>query len=205
MGLIAKETKGTGAKPIEPGLYPARCVGVVDIGLQHNDFKGKDTNQVIIVFELPTERIEVDGVDKPRWQSGFYTSSLHEKAKLRKMLEAWRGKVFTADELRGFDLTQIIDKPCLLNIANKQKANGDIRSEISSVSPLMKGMVVAPLENEPLIFDMDAPDAVEKKAKLPQWMQDKVAESATWQEKMAGGFKPIEDGEIDDEDGVLPF
>lgn len=204
MGLIAKETKGTGAKPIEPGLYPARCVGVVDIGLQHNDFNGKDTNQVIIVFELPTERIEVDGVDKPRWLSNFYTSSLHEKAKLRKMLETWRGKAFTVDELRGFDLTQIIDKPCMVTVANTEK-NGVTRSNITAVSPPMKGMAVAPLENEPLIFDMDVPDAVEKKAKLPQWMQDKVAESATWQEKMAGGFKPIEDGEIDDEDGVLPF
>lgn len=204
MGLIAKETKGTGAKPIEPGLYPARCVGVVDIGLQHNDFNGKDTNQVIIVFELPTERIEVDGVDKPRWLSNFYTSSLHEKAKLRKMLETWRGKAFTMDELRGFDLTQIIDKPCMVTVANTEK-NGVTRSNITAVSPPMKGMAVAPLENEPLIFDMDAPDAVEKKAKLPQWMQDAVAKSSTWQEKMAGGFKPIEDGEIDDSDGVLPF
>ena len=46
MSLTVKETKGGGSAPIEPGAYPARCVGVVDLGIQHNDFNNKDQEKV---------------------------------------------------------------------------------------------------------------------------------------------------------------
>ena len=69
MSLTVKETKGGGGAPIEPGAYPARCVGVVDLGIQHNDFNNKDQEKVRLIFELPTERVQVDGEDKPRWLS----------------------------------------------------------------------------------------------------------------------------------------
>lgn len=179
MGLTVKETGGGSYTPIEAGTYIARCVGVIDLGIQHNDFNGKDQEKVRIVWELPTERVDVDGEDKPRWMSKPYTASLHEKSTLRHDLDAWRGRPFTTEELAGFDLHNIVNAPCMLSIVHQDGKNG-VYAKVGSISRVMKGIEVPPLENQPFTFDMDAPDAEEVLKALPQWMQDEVKNSVTW-------------------------
>ena len=198
MSLTVKETGGGGSAPIEAGSYPARCVGVVDLGIQHNDFNDKDQEKVRLIFELPTERTQSDGEDRPRWQSKAYTASLHEKATLRKDLEAWRGTPFTKEELAGFKLETFINAPCIITIKHKEKKSGGVYAEIASISKPMKGMEVAPLENEPIVFDMDMDGAEDVMKKLPNWMKDEIEKSITWKARSA----PISDEE---DDGELPF
>lgn len=202
MSLTVKETGGSGSTAIEAGTYPARCVGVVDFGIQHNDFNGKDQEKVALIFELPTERITVDGVDKPRWLSKQYTASLHEKSTLRQHLDAWRGKAFTPEELAGFDLRNVINAPCMLTITNTEK-NGSTYANIKAVSKPMKGMSVAELENDPILFDMEADDAETVFETLPSWMKDVIEKSPTWAARKDGTSSPVEDG--DEDDGPLPF
>ena len=60
MSLTVKETGGGNYAPIEAGTYPARCCGVIDLGIQHNDFNDKDQEKVRLIWELPTERSDVD-------------------------------------------------------------------------------------------------------------------------------------------------
>ena len=199
MSLTVKETGGGGGTPIGAGTYPARCVGVVDLGIQHNDFNDKDQEKVRLIFELPTERVQVDGEDKPRWLSKPYTASLHEKATLRKDLDAWRGKPFTAEELAGFNLQNVIGAPCILTIINQEGKTGSVYAKIASISKPMKGMDVPPLENDPILFDMDADNAAEVLKTLPNWMREEVEKSVTWKARSA----PITDEE-DGEDGI-PF
>lgn len=202
MSLTVKETGGGGAPAIEAGTYPARCVGVVDLGEQHNDFNGKDQEKLILIFELPTERITVDGEDKPRWLSRQYTASLHEKSTLRQHLDAWRGKAFTPEELAGFDLRNVINAPCMLTITNTEK-NGNTYANIKAVSKPMKGMVVAELENAPILFDMDAEDAERVFQTLPNWMKDMVEKSPTWAQRKADvGLTEQADG---DDEETIPF
>lgn len=198
MALIAKEKGGSGGyDPVEAGTYPARCVAVVDLGIQHNTFNNKDQEKVLLMFELPTERITVDGEDKPRWLSARYTMSLNEKATLRKTLDAWRGKPFTPEELLGFDLSNVINAPCMLTVTNTEK-NGNTYANISGVSKLMKGMEVPALENEPIVFDMEAENAEEVKAKLPDWVQKIIEESVSWKSRKA-------EMDVLDDDGPIPF
>ena len=198
MSLTVKETGGGGIAPIEAGSYPARCVGVVDLGIQHNDFNGKDQEKVRLIFELPTERTQSDGEDKPRWQSKPYTKSLHEKSTLRKDLEAWRGVPFTKEELAGFRLETFVGMPCIITIKHKEKKTGGVYAEIASISKPMKGMEVPPLENEPIVFDMDMDGAENVMKKLPNWMKDEIEKSITWKAWSVS----ISDEE---DDGELPF
>lgn len=199
MSLTVKETGGGGGTPIEAGTYPARCVGVVDLGIQHNDFNDKDQEKVRLIFELPTERVQVDGEDKPRWLSKPYTASLHEKATLRRDLDAWRGKPFTAEELSGFNLQNVIGAPCILTIVNQEGKTGSVYAKIASISKPMKGMEVPPLENDPILFDMDADNAADVLKTLPTWMKEEVEKSVTWKARVA----PITDEE--ENDGEIPF
>src|SRR5262245_48255351 len=110
MGRYASDTGGGDFKPAPEGTHVARCIGIVDIGTHDNEYQGKKSkqNQIIIRWELPME--QMDGFDKPAPMivSGWFTNSLGEKANLRKALEAWRSKVFSVEELKRFDLNNIV-------------------------------------------------------------------------------------------------
>ncbi len=202
MALIAKEKSGGGSfTPIEAGTYPARCCAVVDLGLQHVEWQGqrKDQEKVLLMFEFPTERIEVDGEDKPRWLSVRYTVSLNEKAGLRKALDAWRGKPMTAEELRGFNIGCLLNAPCMITVTNKEGKNGGTFANIAGISKPMKGIPIPELENEALLFDMDDDNCEEVFKKLPEWIQNIIEESVTWKERKATFT------ESNDDDGELPW
>lgn len=201
MALIAKEKAGgSGITPVEAGTYPARCCGVVDLGLQRTEWQGqvKEQEKVLLMFELPTERVTVEGEDKPRWLSQRLTVSLHEKSVMRKTLDAWRGKPMTADELKGFNIGSLLNAPCMLNVVNKEGSNGNVYANIGGIGKPMKGIPIPELESEPILFDMDADDAEEVFKKLPEWVQNVIDESVTWKERKAT-FKAA-----DDDEGELP-
>jgi hypothetical protein len=140
-------------KSVEAGTYPARSFRLIDLGTQIGEYQGKPNkaHKVLIMWELPTELIvggELDG--KPYSIGKFYTASLHEKAQLRKDLESWRGKVFTQEELEGFNLINILDKPCMLSIIHDDKG----RAKISAIMKLPKGVVVPSAINPIINFDI---------------------------------------------------
>lgn len=159
MGLIAKN-KGGEFTPCPAGTHIARCVSIIDLGMQHSEYQGKPTSreQVIIGWEIPEERVSGDDGDKPAFVSEFYTNSLNEKAKLRHHLESWRGRAFTEAELDGFDLHNILDKPCQVTVVHEKKQDGGIKTKVTSVTPLHKSMTCPARENDLVCFDIDNPD-----------------------------------------------
>ena len=87
--------------------------------------------------------------------------SLSEKANLRKDLESWRGKAFTAEELKGFDIEKLIGVNAMASIIHNQSGDRTY-ANISSISKLMKGL---------------QPMATENKRTLPEWI-DKLRQKA---------------------------
>jgi len=156
MGLMAKETGGD-FKAVDAGTYVARCFGIVDLGTKDNEWQGqvKKRHQILIQWELPTELIE-DGelAGKPYSVSEFYTLSLGEKANLRHALESWRGREFTAEELKGFDLNNLLGKPCMISVIHNDKG----KAKVSTVSKLMKGLEVPPQINPSRFFSLEVWD-----------------------------------------------
>ena len=47
--------------PVEPGVYMAVCVGVIDLGEQYSEKFKNYSNKVKFVWALPSETIEIDG------------------------------------------------------------------------------------------------------------------------------------------------
>lgn len=162
MGLVVTSNGGGSFTPPPAGTHIARCVSIIDIGMQHGEYQGKPTarEQCIVGFELPEEMMEAteDRDARPFMASEFYTKSLNEKAKLRHHLESWRGRAFTDDELAGFDLRNILDKPCQLTIIHERKQNGDIRAKITGITPLHKSMQCPARVGDLVFFDIDDPD-----------------------------------------------
>jgi len=115
MGLIAKNVSGEDFQPCPAGNHIAICTGVVSVGKHENNFNPEKApkNEVVLMWTLPNA-VREDGF--PFVLTKTYTLSLHEKASLRKDLNAWRGKAFTEQELEGFNLLNILEKPCMLQI-----------------------------------------------------------------------------------------
>ena len=138
MAIIAKSNgDGQTFQPAPNGVHQAVCVDVVDLGVLDVTWQGQTKRQhkVNLAWQINEDRD--DG--KPFLVFKRYTLSLSEKATLRKDLESWRGRKFTRDEEMGFDLETVIGVNCLLNITHNQVGDKTY-ANVSSVSPLMKGM-----------------------------------------------------------------
>ncbi|MCX5781146.1 MAG: hypothetical protein NT145_00340 [Elusimicrobia bacterium] len=201
MSLIAKES-GSNFKNVNPGSYTGRCIWVVDIGTQHSEFQGEKLaiRQVVISWELPTEKIfEGEYAGMPYMVSKFYRNSLHEKANLRKDLEAWRGKEFTAEELKGFDLTKVLGAPCMLSVIHNDKG----RTKINGVIALPKGIIVPEQINPSIFFDIDKFDQDIFNSLAP-WLQKMIMASDEYKYPNQDVDKGDEPPPIED-DSEIPF
>ena len=199
MSLFVKN-EGGNYSPVPEGTHLARCVQIIDLGHQYSEFYDKWSDKVMIRFELPNELIEVDGEQMPRIIGSTYTKSLSEKANLRGMLEGWRGKKFTEEELQGFNLAVLIGLPCMVTVTHRQ-SNGKTYADIAGVVAPMKGLEAPEQMTESLIFDIDDFDALNEIDRLPEFIQNMIRKSREWQTVTAAG----EFSEEDMPDGDLPF
>ena len=203
MGLTASDSGNSDFKSVEPGTYPATCFRLIDLGTQQSEYQGKPIvkKQVLIAWELPTEIIEEgDFAGQPYGIGKFYTISLHEKSNLRKDLESWRGRSFTAEELEGFDLRNILGKPCLVSVIHNDKGN----ARVSGVMALPKGSQKYEQINESQCFDVDQWDQ-KLFENLPEGIQKIIKESDEYKVMSDGG--PVDRSEESPmpEDDDIPF
>jgi hypothetical protein len=170
---------------IESGNYIARCYQMIHIGTVSEVILGqqKILNKVRIGWELPTELkvFKEENGEQPCVISKEFTLSMNEKATLRKTLASWRGKDFSEDEAKCFDVTKLLGKPCMLNIIQKPSKDGTkLYNEIAGVTPLPKGFECPPQINENLLWDYDTAN-MNVFEKLPDFLKDKIKESLEWQ------------------------
>jgi hypothetical protein len=178
MATYASDTGGGGTfDPVPEGPHPAICDMFVDLGLQEGKgmSAGKIQHKIYIRWQIPGHRIsyEKDDVkhEGPMTIGKQFTLSLHEKATLRKFLQGWRGRAFTPEELKKFDVTTIVGKPCLLSVSHAPKDGGGVYANVDSAMAVPGGMTVPPIEGEALIYDADNMGSFEK---LRPWLQDLV-------------------------------
>ncbi len=171
--------------PPEAGVQHAVCIGVCDLGTQpSNNPKFSAHRKVLLTWELPNEKITMktkDGLaeaEMPRVISHDYTMSLGTKANLRKMLDNWRGRAFTAEELASFDLSKLIGANGLISIVHvKSKDGTKTYANVSSVSPLMKGMPKLTPENRTLVYDLPKDGEITFPELMPEWVQNRIKNS----------------------------
>jgi hypothetical protein len=169
MGFIAKDSGGEGNfKKVPPGVYVARCYSLIDMGTQVSDgqYGSKEQHKIRIGFEIFGEddagqplTIDMDGKQMPLTISKTYTLSLHEKAGLRKDLAAWRGRDFTEEEAKAFDVSKLINAYCMVNVTTSEN-NGKTYTNIAGLTPLpqaLKNAKPAPV-HDPVMFDLDQPE-----------------------------------------------
>lgn len=178
MAIILKKT------PVElppKGTFPARCYQMIQIGTIKEQFKGEDKllSKVRIGFELPTEQkiFDKEKGEQPFVISQEYTLSMSQKSKLKAVLESWRGEPFSKEEMKGFDITEMIGEPCFISIAHKESEGGNMYAQIISVTQPIKGMDIPKLINDPVVISFDSEDFISELEKLPDFLQEKIKSS----------------------------
>lgn len=204
MSLKAKRKPASDIPPLDGGTYMGVCVAVIDLGQQYKQYEkqkqGRYVEQCLFIFEIPSECVQVDGQDKPRWLSSKrFTVSLHERSALFQLLTSWRGKALSEAELdpagEGFDLIQMAGQGAMLSVSVNEKDDGSRSNKIEAVTGFPKGIAPPKPESEILVFDADDPD-MEVFGKLPEWIQDTIRKSTQFadnppEEKVD---LPLEDG-----------
>jgi len=148
MSIVAKGGEKSSSFPsVSVGVHKARCIKVIDLGTQKNEFEGNITwkRQALVIWETPDQTNETS---EPLTISRFYTLSLHEKSNLGIDLTSWRGRPFSETEKKGFDISKLIGHTCLLNVIKGNKNN-----KIGSVMPLPKGDKIAEQYHTSVVFD----------------------------------------------------
>ena len=169
------------APPVEPGAYPAVCIGIIDLGEQYSEKFKSYSNKVQIVWELPTETIEVDGKQEPRQLSKEFTISASKKGNLRGFLSSWNSKTYSDEEFLELDLFDQIGRACQVNVVLNETGE---YSNVESAIPLMKGYPVPQSNTAPIRWDMDKWDDAVFQA-LPEWVQEKIKKSTQYQKNHA--------------------
>jgi hypothetical protein len=183
MAIIAKNS-GTARELIPAGTYAARCYQMIEIGTVKENILGseKTLHKVRVGWELPTETrvFKEENGEQPFVISKEFTLSMNEKANLRKSLESWRGKGFTEDEAKGFDITKLLGQPCMLNIIHKPSKDGSRHyEEIAGIMPMPKGMQCPPQVNKSFVLSYDRFDLTLFES-LPDFIKDKMKLSAEY-------------------------
>lgn len=209
-----KESTGGDFKPTPEGQHIMVCSRVIDLGTQRVEFNGETKHQrkVLVTWELPNERINIDGQDAPIIHSEKYTWSFHEKANLRKHLESWRGKKFREEDFagppNGFHIKNVIGVPCYGQVIHEQAPNGKTYANLTSIMAFPGKRDDWPqVEGERLFLDLDAFDAMTFD-KLSDYWQGVIKASPEGAEAIgcaAGGGSGYGAGGRPDMDDEIPF
>jgi hypothetical protein len=154
---------------IPAGTFQAILYDIWDIGWQVTEWKGKPKimPKIILAFEI-NKRI---GEEHPRAGERFaisrrYTFNFGKMSNLGRDIETWLNRKLTDREREDFDIETMISKNCLLGIIQTEK-EGNIYSNISSIMPIMEGMIELQIEN---------------KRGIPAWVQKLIDESISEEE-----------------------
>ena len=182
MGITASDSGGSSYPPTPEGVHHGVCYGIYDLGTQYSEKFNNKARKVLIQWELPEERIDIDRdgetFDLPRVASKQYTVSLHEKSNLRHDLESWRGKSFTAQELEGFDLSKLMGVNAMIQIIHKKRDKNTYANVAAVLPPYDKTKKFKP-ENQEAYFSFEDGTPIPESA--PAWIIDIIKQAEEWE------------------------
>lgn len=201
---IAKEASKT-FTPVPAGSHIARCIHCISLGTQTSP-NFPSSFKVLMAWEVPDEILTNSQTkeEKPMIISKEYTLSLGKKANLRRDLEGWRGREFTADELKGFQVENVLDKPCMLNVIHKTSSSGNLYAVITGISALPKGVTCKPRIHDLIHFEIESGTSSPVWKEIPEFIQKKIQGCMEWTHPPITQEQP-ESENAEEENSEIPF
>ncbi len=174
------------------GVHKAVCSRFVDLGTRYDEMYKKNQHRVLISWQIPAERVDIDGDDQPLQHNEYYTWSMHEDSNLRKALESWRNAPFTPADLAGppdgFNTAKLIGVGCMLQIMHKE--NG--KPKVAAIMPLPRADWPQ-IEGQTTYFQMQAaPLDMSAFERLTDGLKGMIQQSPEW--ALITGVRPEKPG-----------
>jgi hypothetical protein len=148
---------------------------------------------------------------EPMSISKNFTLSLAEKATLRKDLQTWRGREFTADELRGFELKNVLGAWAMISVIKAMGNNGKEYTNIAAIMSVPQAVKKAGMpqhHNDLKMFSIEEPDMALFDS-FSNGLKEKIGKSPEWQARGGKPSAPATDkapsSGFDDMDDDIPF
>lgn len=208
------ESSGGNFERCPVGSHLARCYRIIGLGTQRSEYKGQVKFLPKVMLGWEVHAIDEDGKPlnmadgRPFGIFKNYTLSWSEKATLRLDLQSWRGKPFTPEEMRRFDLANIMDKWCMINVVEREGQNGNLYSNVSGVMPVpanLKQLGLPASVNQNEMFNILEPN-MEMFNGFSDNLKKKIEASPEWQKVL--GKVAVQPGSIasaNDADDDIPF
>jgi hypothetical protein len=213
------EDKGGNFERCPSGMHLARCYRIIDLGTQKSEYMGqtKYLHKVMLGWEI--HGMHDDGTPI-KMQDGRpfaifknYTLSWSEKANLRLDLQSWRGRPFSQEEMRKFDLKNVLNAWCMLNIIERPGKNDNkIYTNVDGVTPvpsIYKQNGLPQAVNKDELFNISEPN-MEMFNGFSDNLKAKISNSPEWQ-KLHGKIKQEDRPDVGsappafDDDDSIPF
>lgn len=120
------ESNSRNFQPAPEGCWDAVCVDLTPKKLVDTPWGKKFC--FFVVWEINSKR--EDG--NPFIVRQRYTPTLDPKSNLRKHLITWRGRDFTPDEAKRFDLEKVLHAPCQVVVTHVEK-EGNVYANVTAV------------------------------------------------------------------------
>lgn len=202
--------------PVPIGMHLARLFRIVDLGTQRTEYEGNVNfkRQLQFVWEVHGKDEEgnptVTEKGEPLIITKDYNLSWADMATLRIDLESWRGRPFTDDERRRFDIENVIGNWCMLTVIHKPKKKGSgVYANVKAVTPVSdvrKKIGFPEPHNKTSFFRVSEPD-MELFETFPKYLQEKISSCPEWRgEKSVNQAQKSGGGSgFDDMDDDVPF
>lgn len=186
------------------GSHIARCVRLIDLGTQFGEYQGKPNaaRKIVISWELP-QALMTEGTfaGQPFIVGKWYTASIGEKANLRKDLVNWRGREFTDDELKGFDIKKLLGVPCLLSLTPNEKN----KVRVTGIMKPPQGTQCPAQINPSLYFSLERDEFSQATFDgLSEYWQTEIKKSPEWAD-LQGKPGPIKKSAVEEMADDIPF
>jgi len=217
--VIQAGSKGS-FTPVPPGMHLARCYRIIDLGTQQSEYMGvtKHLPKLMMQWEVHSEDDNGNPLlttkGEPMTISKNYTVSLSENATLRKDLIAWRGRDFTPEELKGFELGNVLGHWAMISVSRSTGNNGKEYTNINTINPVppnIKKQGLPEAYNITQMFVLDNPDMTIWET-FSDGLKAKIEKAPEWSSRMSYAPVPVKDSRpapekktYEDLDDDLPF
>lgn len=185
MGFQIK--KGANFALCPAGTWIARCHLVVDLGTQPVEWQGQKKEpkqQIRIGFEFPTLLHVFDEAKgkEPFTLSRQFTNTLGDKGTLKPILNSWRGRPFTEEDIKTFSFDKLLGATALITVVHEQKTDGMVAKIGAVVKAVLNGqpMQCPPAIMKPILYTIDSGPNDPKFKELPEWLRDQCAQCTEW-------------------------
>jgi len=192
------EDKGGDFERCPPGMHLARCYRIIDLGTQKSEYMGqtKYLHKVMLGWEIHGTHDDGTPIlmkdNRPFAIFKNYTLSWSEKANLRLDLQSWRGKPFSQEEMRRFDLKNVLGAWCMINVIERTGQDNKTYTNVNGVTPVpamikQNGLPAAVNKNE--LFNIADPD-MELFNSFSDHLKKKIEASPEWQKRKHSDPEP---------------